>query len=242
MANPTFNLQALLKELEVIYEDNHLIAVNKRGGHLVQGDATGDFTLAELVKAYIKLRYKKTGDVYLGIIHRLDRPVSGVVVFARTSKALTRMNDLMRKREIKKTYLAVVRERPNPMNGTLKHFLVKDNARNVSKVVPGKSRRNPDAKLSELSYELLGSLDGMHLLNVLLKTGRPHQIRVQLAEIGCPIKGDLKYGFRSANGDGSIHLHCREMHFIHPVKKEPISIQADTPKKHDWNKFQGLIL
>ena len=226
--------------LKVLHEDNHLIAVFKPAGILVQGDETGDQPLSEYVKEYIKYRYKKPGDVFLGTIHRLDRPVSGVVVFARTSKALTRMNQLFRDRKIKKTYWAITRQRPNPINGHLKHYLLKDRSIKKTRVFEKPSRRNPDAKLAELDYKLLADLEGHHLLEILLHTGRPHQIRAQLAEIGCPIKGDVKYGYKTGNEDGRIHLHSRNLSFIHPVSKEPVNITSDLPNEYFWNFFKEI--
>lgn len=224
-------------QIQVLYEDNHLIAVNKPAGWLVQGDATGDTTLADWVKVYIKNRYGKPGDVFLGVIHRIDRPVSGAVVFARTSKALERMNRLFRDREVQKTYLAVTTERPNPLAGHLTHFLTKDKERNVAKAYDRLSNRAKGAKKSELDYELIGELGGHHLLKVNPITGRPHQIRVQLAKMGWPIRGDVKYGFKQPNTDLSIHLHCYQMQFEHPVKKEPVVITADPPHDQVWDMF-----
>ncbi|MEM7101803.1 MAG: RNA pseudouridine synthase [Bacteroidota bacterium] len=226
-----------LNDFEVIYEDNHLIAVNKPAGWLVQGDQTGDTPLSEYVKEYIKIRYKKEGNVFLGVIHRLDRPVSGVVVFARTSKGLSRMNKLFQENKVQKTYWAITKERPAELESKLVHYLVKDNKRNLAKALDKPSKRNPNAKRSELSYNLIGSLGNFHLLEVKPKTGRPHQIRVQLARIGCSIKGDLKYGFPQANLDGSIHLHAKRLEFEHPVKKVPVIIEAEPPSDQVWDKF-----
>lgn len=226
-----------IKGLQIIYEDNHLIAVNKPPRMLVQGDETGDVPLLDYVKQYIKLRYKKPGDVFLGTIHRLDRPVSGVVVFARTSKALTRMNKLFQERKVEKTYWAVVAERPEPINGTLIDYILKDREKNIAKAYDKRGNRTKDAKESELSYELIKVIGSLHLLKVIPKTGRPHQIRVQLAKIGCPIWGDVKYGFGKPNQDGSIHLHCRQLAFMHPVKLEPVMIEANPPKTQLWNEL-----
>jgi len=223
--------------LQVIYEDNHLIAVNKPPGVLVHEDETGDKPLSDVVKEYVKLRYDKPGDVFLGVIHRLDRPVSGVVIFARTSKGLERMNRLFHDRLVEKIYWAVVAHRPDPLQGKLEHFLVKDRERNIARVYDQLSNRTPDAKRSELDYELIGEIDGNCLLEVRPLTGRPHQIRAQLARIGCPIRGDLKYGFPFANPDGNIHLHCRQLSFEHPVKHERITITADPPNEAVWNLF-----
>ena len=230
-----------MENVQIIYEDNHLIAVNKPAGWLVQGDETGDLPLSEWVKGYIKQRYKKPGDVFLGVIHRLDRPVSGVVVFARTSKALTRMNKLFQNREVKKTYLAITKERPNPLSGQLTHYILKDRARNVAKAYEKVGNRTKEAKKSELDYEMVAEIDNHHLIRVNPITGRPHQIRVQLSMIDCPIVGDLKYGFRQPNHDGSICLHCRNISFIHPVKKEQVTIQADLPESIYWKPFAGTL-
>jgi len=224
-----------IRGLQIIHEDNHLIAVNKPPRWLVQGDETGDTPISEYVKQYIKIRYKKPGDVFLGTIHRLDRPVSGVVVFARTTKALTRMNKLFQERKVEKTYWAIVAERPKPINGTLVDYILKDSEKNKAKAYDRIGNRTKKAKESELSYNLIKEIGNLHLLEVKPKTGRPHQIRVQLSKIGCPIWGDLKYGFRKANQDGSIHLHCRKLSFIHPVKKELIEIEANPPTTQLWN-------
>ncbi|MEM8909292.1 MAG: RNA pseudouridine synthase, partial [Bacteroidota bacterium] len=221
----------------VIYEDNHLIAVNKPAGYLVHGDATGDTPLTEYVKAYIKVRYKKPGAVFLGVIHRLDRPVSGTILFARTSKALSRMAQLFKDKAVEKKYWAVTKARPNPISGTLKHYLLKDHSKNVTKAYQQIGKRTSKAKLAELSYELISEIDHHYLVEVRPITGRPHQIRVQLASIDCPIIGDVKYGFRKGNENGSIHLHCREMSFIHPVKKEKVTIGCQPPEGQIWNRF-----
>jgi 23S rRNA pseudouridine1911/1915/1917 synthase len=225
------------KNLQVIYEDNHLIAINKPAGVLVQGDETGDTPLVEMVKAYIKYQYKKEGDVFLGVCHRIDRPVSGAVIFARTSKALERMNKLFAEQQIQKTYWAVVNERPEIEFGTLENYLWKDRERNITKVLDAPSRRHPDAKFATLSYTLQSSQGDQHLLEVFPKTGRPHQIRAQLSRAGMPIKGDLKYGAKGANRDQSIHLHCRKMTFVHPVQKVEVSIEAEPPNEQIWNLF-----
>lgn len=229
-----------LRDLQVLFEDNHLIAVNKPAGVLVQGDETGDVPLSEIVKQYIKKRYKKAGDVFLGVIHRIDRPVSGVVIFARTSKGLTRMNDLFKNREVQKTYWAITDERPKEFSGHLTHYLFKDKDRNVTKAYQSQNR-NKAAKKSELDYELLSSLKSHHLLEVKPITGRSHQIRVQLSRIDCPIKGDLKYGAKVGNRNKSIHLHSRMLSFIHPVKKKYVQIIAKPPKKDQiWQLFSNL--
>jgi len=218
--------------IEVLYEDNHIIAVNKKASDIIQGDKTGDKPLPEFVKDYIKKKYNKPGEVYLGVVHRLDRPVSGVVLFARTSKSLSRLNEMFREKKVQKTYWAVVKNKPQNASDTLIHFLLKNQAKNKSKAF---SREGNHALRSELSYQLIKSLDKYHLIEVIPKTGRHHQIRVQLSKIGCPIKGDVKYGFDRTNKDKSIHLHARKIDFVHPVKKEPISITAPTPKDVLWN-------
>lgn len=226
--------------LQILFEDNHLIAVNKPAGVLVQGDQTGDKPLSDYVKEYIKDRYKKPGDVFLGVIHRLDRPVSGVVVFARTSKGLERMNRLFHDRKVHKTYWAITAARPEPLEGELVHYISKDSTRNVAKALDRPSNRYPDAKRSELTYKMLAAIGTNVLLQVEPRTGRPHQIRVQLSRIGCPVRGDVKYGFEHPNHDGSIHLHCRELAFEHPVKKEPVVITADPPHEQLWDLFMHL--
>lgn len=221
-------------KLEILYEDNHLLAINKRTGMLVQGDATGDEPLVEVCKKYIKEKYNKPGEVFLGVVHRLDRPVSGVVVFARTSKALDRMNALFRDRQTKKTYWAIVNTKPAKETGTLVHWLIKNEAKNKTTAY---ARENKEGLRSELSYQFLKQRSGYFLLEVNPVTGRPHQIRVQLASMNCPIVGDLKYGYEVANADQSICLHARQLEFIHPVKKEKISIQAPLPPNEFWNLF-----
>ncbi len=226
--------------MQIIYEDNHLIAINKSAGALVQGDETGDRPLSEEVKRYIKDRYKKPGEVFLGVIHRLDRPVSGVVVFARTSKALERMNKLFQDRKIEKTYWAITALRPEPLSGHLKHFILKDSTKNISKAYDRLSNRAKDAKESLLDYDTIAQIGTHTLLEVRLLTGRPHQIRVQLAKIGCSIRGDLKYGFPTANEDASICLHCRKLAFEHPVTKKRIEITADVPDNQYWRLFKNL--
>lgn len=222
--------------LEVLYEDNHLLAINKPAGVLVQGDETGDKPLVEDAKAYIKRKYQKPGDVFLGVVHRLDRPVSGVVVFARTSKALSRMNELFRDRRTEKVYWAVVEKAPTQPSGTLVHWLLKDEKKNKTTVY---RQETTGALRSELSYAHLASSGGMHLLEVRPLTGRSHQIRAQLSALGCPIQGDLKYGSGSPTGDGSIALHARQLSFLHPVKKESITIRAELPDQLWWSPFQN---
>jgi 23S rRNA pseudouridine1911/1915/1917 synthase len=221
--------------LTVLYEDNHLLIINKTAGTLVQGDETGDKPLVELGKEYIKEKYKKPGEVFLGVVHRLDRPVSGVVVFARTSKALERMNALFRNKETEKTYWALVSNKPPQQEDRLIHWLIKDEKKNKTTAY---KKENPQGQLSELSYKLISQKAGLYLLEVKPITGRPHQIRVQLASIGCPIVGDLKYGYSSPNEDASICLHARQLKFIHPVKKEPVTISAQLPNGKSWKLFE----
>jgi 23S rRNA pseudouridine1911/1915/1917 synthase len=220
------------QNLQVLHEDNHLIVVNKRPGDIVQGDITGDRPLSEVVKIYIKKKYEKPGAVYLGVVHRLDRPTSGVVIFARTSKALARLNKTLATRQAQKTYWAVVRNRPKEEQAQLIHWLRKNPRQNKSYVVKQEAR---DSKKAELNYRLIKKLDHYYLLEIELKTGRHHQIRAQLAEIGCPIKGDLKYGAERSNKDGSIHLHARSLTFEHPVRKEELAIVAPPPADPVWN-------
>lgn len=218
--------------LQVLYEDNHIIAINKRPGDIVQGDKTGDIPLSEVVKQYIKVKYKKPGNVYLGVAHRLDRPTSGIVVFAKTSKALPRLNKLFAEKEAKKTYWAIVKNMPEKESDVLTHWLKRNTKQNKSYA---NKKEVPDSKKAILEYTVIKKLDTFYLLEIDLKTGRHHQIRSQLTAIGCPIKGDLKYGFNRSNKDGSIHLHARKISFIHPVKKEPITIIAPPPNDPVWN-------
>ncbi len=222
-------------EKDVLYEDNHIIAINKKPSEIVQGDKTGDQPLSDKVKIFLKEKYNKPGNVFAGVVHRLDRPVSGVVLFAKTGKALTRLNELIRDRKIKKTYWAVIPKQPPQKQGKLVHYLIKNQQRNMSFAfdVEGKGRLR-----AELEYKLIGKSDRYFLLEVDLLTGRHHQIRVQLAEIGCPVKGDLKYGAARSNKDGSIHLHAKEIAFIHPVKQEKIVISAPPPKDPIWDNFR----
>jgi len=256
--------------MQVLYEDNHIIIVNKSPGEIVQGDKTGDRPLSEELKEWLKVKYNKPGNVFVGVVHRLDRPVSGVVVFAKTSKALTRLNEMLRKGEIHKTYWAVVKKMPLPKEGLLQHWLVRNEKLNKSFVVAegeklpeeqktakgnpqGNSRNNAtdssrsssgkqhvsqkDAKLAKLKYKVLREGDNYMLLEVELLTGRHHQIRCQLSAIGCPIKGDLKYGSKRSNPDGSISLHARRVSFIHPVSKQEITVEALTPPDGVWKEL-----
>ena len=216
--------------LEVLYEDNHIIAVNKKSGDIVQGDKTGDAPLSDFVKAYIKKKYNKPGEVFLGTIHRLDRPTSGVVLYARTSKALSRMNEQFREKQVQKTYWAVVDNNPPNTSGTLENYLQKNQKQNKSYIT-----KNEAGKHAVLDYKLLKKLDNFFHLEIRPKTGRHHQIRVQLAHIGSIIKGDLKYGAKRSNKDASIHLLAQKLEFIHPVTKENITITAPAPKESIWD-------
>ena len=222
---------------EVIYEDNHLLVVNKTSGVLVQGDVTGDIPLVELCKEYIAKKYKKPGAVFLGVVHRIDRPVSGIVVLARTSKSLERMNALFRESKTKKTYWAITTNKPPEETGNLIHWLIKDEKKNKTTAYP---RETSGASRSELSYSVIGQREGEWLLSVSPVTGRPHQIRVQLASMGCPVRGDIKYGSPAPFEDGSIALHARRLEFIHPVKKEPILLQAPLPVTATWKTFAAF--
>jgi 23S rRNA pseudouridine1911/1915/1917 synthase len=221
----------------ILYEDNHIIIVNKRSSDLVQGDGTGDEPLDDIVRAYIKEKYNKPGDVFLGVVHRLDRPVSGCVVYARTSKALSRLSELFRTREVKKYYWAIVTERPPEDEGTLRNYLKKNEKQNKSYVF---DREVKGSKLAELSYRILGRSERFYLLEIDLHTGRHHQIRAQLAAAGCPVKGDLKYGAKRSNEGGGISLHSRRVSFIHPVKKEEISVEAPLPDDRTWKLFKNV--
>ncbi len=226
--NSYYCRKVIMSKLEVIYEDNHIIAINKACGDIVQGDKTGDETLIDKVKAYIKQKYNKPGDVYLGSPHRLDRPTSGVIIFARTSKALTRLNEMFQdKDQMKKTYWAVVDTMPEQEEGTLTHYLLKDEEKNKSHAY---NKKRSGAKLASLTYRHVASLNKYHMLEIDLHTGRHHQIRVQLTKIGLHIKGDLKYGATRSNENGGIHLHARKLEFIHPIKKETVKIVAAPPK------------
>lgn len=224
--------------MNIIFEDNHLIAVNKKSSEIVQGDKTGDVPLSELVKRWLKKKYSKPGEAYLGVIHRLDRPVSGVVLFAKTEKALGRMNEQFRERNIQKTYWAVVSAPPPNESGKLIHWLRKNEAANKSFA---SLTEKQDYLRSELDYRLLASSERYHLLEVMPLTGRHHQIRVQLATMGCIIKGDLKYGARRSNADASIHLHARQLRFMHPVKQEQVTITAPVPEQDNlWQALSAL--
>ena len=213
--------------MEILYEDNHTIIVNKSSGEIVQGDKTGDEPLVEMLKRFVKERDSKPGAVFMGVVHRLDRPVSGVVVFAKTSKALSRLNAMFAAGEVHKTYWAVTRNMPKTPSATLTHYITSVERNNKSYAT---DTPKPGAKEARLSYQLIASSDRYHLLEVNLMTGRKHQIRVQLSSIGCPVKGDLKYGDKRSNPDGSISLHARRVHFIHPVSKKEIDVVAPVPQ------------
>ena len=221
--------------MTVVYEDNHLIIVNKTASEIVQGDKTGDTPLSETVKQYIKEKYAKPGNVFLGVVHRLDRPVSGLVVFAKTSKALARLNEMFRNSEVKKTYWAIVKQRPPQDEGELVNYLVRNEKQNKSYAY---DKEVKNSKKAVLHYRLIGHSQNYFLLEVDLKTGRHHQIRCQLAKMGCPIKGDLKYGSPRSNPDGSICLHARTVQFVHPVSKEMIRLTAPVPEGNLWNGFE----
>jgi 23S rRNA pseudouridine1911/1915/1917 synthase len=218
--------------LQILFEDNHLIAINKRPGDIVQGDKTGDKPLSEIVKAYIKRNEAKPGNVYLGVAHRLDRPTSGIVVFAKTSKALTRLNKIFAEKKATKTYWAIVKNTPPMESDILTHWLKRNPKQNKSYAY---IKEIPDSKKAILEYKLVKKLTNYVLLEIDLKTGRHHQIRAQLSVIGCPIKGDLKYGFDRSNADGSIHLHARHLSFIHPVRKELVELTASPPEDPLWH-------
>jgi 23S rRNA pseudouridine1911/1915/1917 synthase len=220
--------------LQILHEDNHIIVVNKRVGDIVQGDKTGDKPLSEIIKEYIKEKYNKPGEVFLGVVHRLDRPTTGIVVFARTSKALTRLNELFSNRETQKTYWTIVKNKPAKNEDKLVHYLKRNEKNNTSKA---HLKEVPESKLASLDYKIIKELQNYFALEINLHTGRHHQIRAQLSAIGSPIKGDLKYGFDRSNPDGGIHLHARKLVFIHPVSKEVLEIIAPTPKNSIWNSI-----
>ncbi len=221
--------------MTVVYEDNHIIVVNKTASEIVQADKTGDTPLSETVKQYLKEKYRKPGNVFLGVTHRLDRPVSGLVIFAKTSKALTRLNEMFRTGGVKKTYWAIVKNPPKEPEGELTHFLVRNEKQNKSYAY---DKEVPNSKKAVLDYRLVGRSENYYLLEVDLKTGRHHQIRCQLAKMGCPIKGDLKYGSPRSNPDGSICLHARRVRFVHPVSKEQIVLEAPLPEGNLWKGFE----
>ena len=220
--------------MTVVYEDNHIIIVSKESGEIVQGDKTGDTPLSETVKQYIKEAYAKPGNVFLGVVHRLDRPVSGLVLFARTSKALPRLNKMFAEGDIHKTYWAIVANTPPQPEGTLVHWLVRNEKQNKSYAY---DHEVPNSKRAELDYKVIGKSDRYCLVEVVLKTGRHHQIRCQLAKMRCPIKGDLKYGAKRSNANGSICLHSRRMEFVHPISKKEIVVEAPVPNDNLWKSF-----
>ena len=222
----------------ILFEDNHVLVINKLPSEIVQGDKTGDEPLSESLKSFLKKKYNKPGNVFVGVVHRLDRPVSGAVIFAKTSKALTRLNAMVKERSIKKTYWAIVKKPPPNESETLKHFLVRNPKKNKSFAY---KKPVDNSKEAVLSYKLIATSKDYFLLEIDLHTGRHHQIRAQLSAIGCPIKGDLKYGFPRSNPDASISLHARKIEFIHPVKKESIIVTAPTPKDALWDYFSETV-
>lgn len=224
--------------LSPLYEDNHVIIVNKRVGDIVQGDKSGDTPLSEMVKAYIKEKYNKPGEVFLGVVHRLDRPVSGVVLFARTSKALSRLAEMFRTRSVRKTYWAIVGNEPPQMEGTLTHWLTRNPKNNTARAF---DREVPNSKQAILDYRVIGRSDRYWLVEVELHTGRHHQIRCQLSKIGCPIKGDLKYGAPRSNPDGGISLHARRIQFEHPVSHLSIDVTAPVPEDALWKTITASV-
>lgn len=227
----------MLTENQILFEDNHIIIINKKAGQLVQGDKTGDISLLDEVKSYIKIKYSKPGNVFAGLVHRIDRPTSGIVIFAKTSKALTRLTEMIKKREIKKTYWAVVKKNEIPETQRLVHYL-KKNEKNNKAIIFNISSVQSDSKEAILTYKIIKKSDHYLLLEIDLETGRHHQIRAQLSAIKCPIKGDLKYGADRSNSDGSIHLLARKIEFIHPIKKEKIVLEAPVPENDNlWKSF-----
>jgi len=225
-------------EIQVLYEDNHIIAINKRASDIVQGDKTGDTPLSEKIKEYIRFKYNKPGNVFLGVVHRIDRPVSGVILFAKTSKALSRLNEMFKNKTVQKTYWAIVEQKPSESNGTLINFLKKNQKQNKSYAV---DIEKEGYKRSELDFKLISQSDNYHLLEVKPKTGRHHQIRVQLSTMGSIIKGDLKYGSKRSNKDASICLHALKIEFLHPIQKEHIEIIAPLPDDNLWSFFKNKI-
>ncbi|MCB9201995.1 MAG: RNA pseudouridine synthase [Flavobacteriales bacterium] len=223
-------------ESQIVYEDNHLLVISKKPSQLVQGDKTGDVCLIDELKQYLKEKHNKLGNVYLGLVHRIDRPTSGLVIFAKTSKALTRLNEMIKKREIKKTYLAVVKQVEIPKQGELIHYLKKNQKNNRAIVFPNPTE---EAKKAVLHYNVIKNLDTYMILEIDLETGRHHQIRAQLSKIGIPIKGDVKYGFQRANTDKSIHLNARKLEFIHPVTKETMILYSQLPDDILWNQIKN---
>ncbi len=231
-------MSTAIDQSRIIYEDNHLIALNKRSGEIVQADKTGDAPIGHYLKEFLKEKYSKPGEVFVGVVHRLDRPVSGVVLFAKTSKGLERMNQLFRERATKKIYWAIVEQKPEKPEGKLIHWLAKNEKQNKSYASPVEK---PGSLICELDYKLIASSDRYHLLEVNPLTGRHHQIRVQLSTMKTIIKGDLKYGAKRSNPDGSICLHARRLEFIHPVKNEPVMIEAPVPQDNLWKAMEALV-
>lgn len=227
-------MRTTIENIQILYEDNHIIIVNKRVGDIIQGDKTGDTPLSEIVKEYIQKKYQKPGNVFLGVVHRIDRPTSGIVIFARTSKALERLNEMLRDHKIEKIYWAVVKNNPPKESDTLIHFLIKNPKNNKTTSF---LTEKDGSKKAILHYKLLKKLENYSLLEINLETGRHHQIRAQLAAIGYPIKGDLKYGFPRSNENGGIHLHARKIEFTHPVSNQLINITAPLPEEAIWNLF-----
>jgi len=223
----------------VLFEDNHFIAINKCSSEIVQGDKTGDAPMSDDIKKFLKEKYDKPGNVFCGVIHRIDRPVSGVVLFAKTSKGLSRMNEKFSTRDVKKTYWAIVKNKPENEKGELTHYLIKDEKKNKS---TAHKKEVKDSKLSKLNYQIIAKGDNYYLLEIDPETGRHHQIRAQLAAIGCPIKGDLKYGSERSNSDGSISLHARKLTFIHPINESPLEIIAPVPDDKLWKAFESMIV
>jgi 23S rRNA pseudouridine1911/1915/1917 synthase len=223
--------------MTVVYEDNHIIVVNKANSEIVQGDKTGDVPLSEILMQYLKDKYRKPGNVFVGVTHRLDRPVSGLVVFAKTSKALTRLNEMFKLGTVEKTYWAIVKNVPEETEGEWVHYLVRNEKQNKSYAY---DKETPNSKKAVLHYEVIGRSENYYLLEINIETGRHHQIRCQLAKMGCPIKGDLKYGFPRSNPDGSICLHARRIRFMHPVSKENIDLTAPAPESNLWNSFENV--
>lgn len=229
----------MISDKDIIYEDNHIIAVNKKNGEIVQEDSSGDNPLTENLKLYLKNKYNKSGNVFIGVVHRIDRPVSGLVVFAKTSKALVRLNQMFKEQQTEKKYLAIVSNKPPKVSDVLESYIVRNKKINKSFCYP---KQVKDSQLAKLKYSLIASSEKYFLLEIDLYTGRHHQIRAQLASIGCPIRGDLKYGYPRSNPDGGIDLHSYSISFIHPVKKEPIKISAPLPDSKLWNFFKKITM
>ncbi len=227
----------MISQKDILFEDNHYIAVNKRAGDLVQGDKTGDISLDQMTKDFVAEKYKKPNGAFLGVAHRLDRPVSGIVLFAKTSKGLERINRLFKSRDMHKIYWAVVRKRPENLEGTLIHWLVKDSKKNITKAY---NHEVNGSQRAELNYKVVAELNGYYLIEVNPITGRPHQIRVQIASLGCPIVGDNKYGYPRGSLRRSICLHARKLEFLHPIKQEPVAIFAKLPEDGFWERFENL--